>query len=75
MEDADFMYRLQQKGQKIRVHLKMLDYNLPLTTSRNVIGELPGRVTREEYVAVTGHIDSWDLGQGAMDDAVMNSLI
>jgi len=47
----------------------MLDYNLPLTTSRNVIGELVGGTSPDEYVAVSGHIDSWDVGQGAMDDA------
>jgi hypothetical protein len=41
----------------------MLDYNLPLTTSRNVIGEIAGSVLTNEFVAVTGHIDSWDLGK------------
>ncbi|CAL8097285.1 unnamed protein product [Orchesella dallaii] len=77
MEDADFMYRLQEKGHKIRVHLKLLDYNLPLTTSRNVIGEIVGNSIPNEYVGVSGHIDSWDLGQGAMDDAggVMTSVM
>lgn len=70
MEDADFLYRLQEKGHQIRIHLKMLDYSLPLTTSRNVIGEIPGREIQTEFVGVSGHIDSWDVGQGAMDDAV-----
>jgi carboxypeptidase Q len=51
------------------INLKMLDYNLPMTTSRNVIGEIAGRLRPDEYVAVSGHIDSWDVGQGAMDDA------
>ncbi|ODM94782.1 Carboxypeptidase Q [Orchesella cincta] len=69
VEDADFMLRLQEKGETIRVHLKMLDYNLPMTTSRNAIGEIGGVAIPTEYVAVSGHIDSWDLGQGAMDDA------
>jgi len=63
------MQRLQDKGDTIRVNLKMLDYNLPMTTSRNAIGELVGHELPHEYVAVSGHIDSWDLGQGAMDDA------
>ncbi|XP_021955466.1 carboxypeptidase Q [Folsomia candida] len=69
IEDAELMYRLQQKGERITVSLKMLDYNLPLTTSRNVIGEIVGSSKPDEFVAVSGHIDSWDLGQGVMDDA------
>lgn len=70
MEDADFLYRLQEKEEKIEIRLKMLDYNLPLTTSRNSIGQIVGSVKPSEYVAVSGHIDSWDVGQGAMDDGV-----
>jgi len=69
IEDADLMERLTERGDSVRVTLKMLDYNLPMTTSRNVIGEIPGREKRDEYVGVSGHIDSWDLGQGVMDDA------
>ncbi|CAL8070588.1 unnamed protein product [Orchesella dallaii] len=77
MEDADFMYRLQEKGEQLRVHVKLLDYNLPVTTSRNVIGEIVGSTIQTEYVGVSGHIDSWDVGQGAMDDGggVMVSVI
>jgi carboxypeptidase Q len=46
----------------------MLDYNLPMTTSRNVIAEVIGREKPDEVVVVSGHMDSWDVGQGAMDD-------
>ena len=42
----------------------MNDCNLPLKTSRNVIGEIPGREKPDEVVVVSGHIDSWDVGQG-----------
>jgi len=42
------------------VHLTMLDYNMPTTTSRNVIGQIDGTEHPDEWVAVTGHIDSWD---------------
>lgn len=59
IEDAELMQRLSDKGDKITVILKMLDYNLPMTTSRNVIGELVGTSIPHEIVAVSGHIDSW----------------
>jgi len=68
IEDAQMMDRLQTAGERLTVYLKMLDYNLPLTTSRNAIGELKGTSLPDESVVVSGHIDSWDVGQGAMDD-------
>jgi carboxypeptidase Q len=55
-------------GEKLVITLKMNDTTLPDTVSRNVIGEIRGREKPEEVVVVSGHIDSWDVGQGAMDD-------
>ncbi|PYP80991.1 MAG: carboxypeptidase [Gemmatimonadetes bacterium] len=43
--------------------------DLPLSPSRNVVAELRGREKPDEVVVIGGHIDSWDVGQGAMDDA------
>jgi carboxypeptidase Q len=42
--------------------------NLPPTPSRDIVAEVLGREHPEEVVIVSGHIDSWDVGQGAMDD-------
>lgn len=50
-------------GERITVSLKMLDYNLPLTTSRNVIGEIVGSSKPDEFVAVSGHIDRHEHSQ------------
>ena len=41
---------------------------LPEVQSRNLVAELPGDREPKKIVIVSGHIDSWDVGQGAMDD-------
>lgn len=75
-EDALLMQRLADAGEKIRVDLRMEARMLPPAKSANVIGEIVGREKPEEVVVVGGHLDSWDVGQGAQDDGsgVMASL-
>ncbi|KAK8780380.1 hypothetical protein V5799_018281 [Amblyomma americanum] len=68
VEDAQLLRRLQNRGIEVYVHLIMDAKNLPLTASRNTIAELRGTTKSEELVLVSGHLDSWDVGQGAMDD-------
>ncbi len=68
VEDAEMMQRMQDRGQKIVVRLAMSAMTLPDVPSRNVIAEITGSEKPEEVVIVSGHIDSWDVGQGAMDD-------
>ncbi len=68
-EDADMLQRMQEHGERIVVKLKMSAQTLPDVQSRNVIAEIRGREKPDEIVVVSGHIDSWDVGQGAMDDA------
>jgi len=68
VEDAEMMQRMQDRGQKIVVQLKMSAEKLPDAPSRNVVAEIAGSEKPEEIVIVSGHIDSWDVGQGAMDD-------
>jgi carboxypeptidase Q len=67
-EDAEMMQRMQDRGQKIIVRLKMGATQLADAPSRNVVAEVAGREKPDEIVIVSGHIDSWDVGQGAMDD-------
>ncbi len=69
MEDAAMLHRMQSRGQRIVVRLEMEAHQLPDSPSRNVIGELVGREKPDEVVVFGGHIDSWDVGTGAMDDA------
>ena len=68
IEDAVMLQRLVDAGNKVAVHLEMEARTLPDADSANVIGEIPGREKPGEVVVIGGHIDSWDVGQGAQDD-------
>ncbi|XP_055956718.1 carboxypeptidase Q-like [Patella vulgata] len=68
VEDAEMMWRMSQRGDKIVVRLKMDAENLPSVESRNTVAEIRGSTYPDEVVLVSGHLDSWDVGQGAMDD-------
>ncbi|HMM33255.1 MAG TPA: M20/M25/M40 family metallo-hydrolase [Thermoanaerobaculia bacterium] len=65
--DADLLERLLAKG-PVTVRLVLGCRPLPDATPANVIGEVPGRERPDEVVVVSGHLDSWDLGTGAVDD-------
>lgn len=67
LEDADLMRRLQDEGKKIVVTLTMCS-ELGKKVSRNTLIDLKGSRAPDKTVIVSGHIDSWDVGQGAMDD-------
>ncbi|MDA1028227.1 MAG: M28 family metallopeptidase [Bacteroidetes bacterium] len=69
IEDAMMMQRMQDRGQKITVRLMLDDVTLPDVPSRNVVAELVGSEFPDEVIVFGGHIDSWDVGTGAMDDA------
>ena len=69
MEDAAMIHRFQDRGEKVVVKVEMEAHFLPDAPSRNVIGEIRGRELPDEVVVMGGHIDSWDVGTGAMDDA------
>ena len=68
IEDAQMIHRLLARGERVRVHLELGCRTLPDTLSADVVGELRGREKPEEIVVVGGHLDSWDVGQGAQDD-------
>ncbi|MGD8815932.1 MAG: M28 family metallopeptidase [Acidobacteriota bacterium] len=68
VEDADMLQRFQDRGERIVVRLKMSAQTLPDVRSRNVVAEIRGSELPDQVVVLGGHIDSWDVGQGAMDD-------
>jgi carboxypeptidase Q len=68
VEDAELLHRFQERGQPVVLTLRMAARTLPDSPSRNVVAEVVGRERPDEIVVLGGHIDSWDVGQGAMDD-------
>jgi hypothetical protein len=66
-EDAELMAHLAKEG-KVRMHLTLTPQKLPDAPSYNVIADLKGTEHPEQIVIVSGHLDSWDLGTGAIDD-------
>jgi carboxypeptidase Q len=68
VEDAMMLHRFQDRGEPVVVTLRMAARVLPDSPSRNVVAEVVGRERPDEVVVLGGHIDSWDVGQGAMDD-------
>ncbi len=68
VEDAAMLHRMQERGERVVVRLRMGAQMLPDSPSRNVVAELRGSERPDEVVVLGGHIDSWDVGQGAMDD-------
>jgi Zn-dependent M28 family amino/carboxypeptidase len=67
-EDADLISHLAEQG-RVRMHLVLEAHTGEDTVSYNVIGDLKGSEHPEQVVVVSGHLDSWDLGTGAIDDA------
>src|SRR5262245_12506139 len=68
IEDASMIRRLVERGERVRVKLEMGARTHKNALSHNVIGEIRGRERPDEIVLVGGHLDSWDVGQGAHDD-------
>ncbi|HVR39958.1 MAG TPA: M20/M25/M40 family metallo-hydrolase [Thermoanaerobaculia bacterium] len=67
-EDAELVHRLIARGDKVRMHLVLTPKTLPDVQSQNVIAEIKGTERPDEIVLIGGHLDSWDLGTGAIDD-------
>jgi carboxypeptidase Q len=67
-EDADLIAHLAAQG-KVRIHLTLTGETGAPVPSHNVIADIKGSEHPEQIVIVSGHIDSWDLGTGAIDDA------
>ncbi|XP_017555915.1 carboxypeptidase Q [Pygocentrus nattereri] len=68
VENAQMMARMARRGTRIVLQLTMGAKTLPDADSFNTVAEITGSEHPEQVVLLSGHLDSWDVGQGAMDD-------
>jgi len=68
VEDADRLQRMQDRGTRVVLRLRMDAKFLPDVQSANLVAEYRGSERPDEVVVISGHIDSWDVGAGATDD-------
>ena len=66
--DADQLERIAADGKALSVRIEVDSSEVPAAQSGNVIAEVVGREAPEEIVVIGAHLDSWDLGTGAVDD-------
>ncbi|MES2897390.1 MAG: M20/M25/M40 family metallo-hydrolase [Pseudomonadota bacterium] len=67
--DAELLERMAARGQPVRIKLSMASTFRAKAPAYNVVGEIKGREAPDEVVIVGGHLDAWDPGTGAVDDA------
>ena len=74
-EDADLIHRLLSSAEPVKVKLVLSCRTLPDAESANVLGEVRGRERPDEIVLIGAHLDSWDLGMGAIDDGAGVAIV
>lgn len=67
--DAEQLQRILKRGKPVQMKLTLTPRNLGMRQSGNVVGEVPGTDPAAGIVVIGGHLDSWDLGTGAFDNA------
>jgi carboxypeptidase Q len=73
--DADLLHRILEEKKGARLHLVLTPKWLPDVESANVVGDVVGRDRPQEIVLLGAHLDSWDLGQGAIDDGAGDAIV
>jgi hypothetical protein len=74
-EDAERMARFIASGQKVRVHFELPNKITGPVDSENVVAEIRGREKPDEFVILGAHLDSWELGTGALDNGCNAALV
>ena len=68
LEDADYLWQTCSKNANTRVSFTTNGQFLPDTVGHNVIAEIRGTESPDQYITIGGHLDSWDVNEGAHDD-------
>jgi hypothetical protein len=74
-EDSERIARLLAHGEKVQMSLSMPNQIGPTITTRNVVAELKGTELPNEVVILGAHLDSWELGTGALDNGCNAALV
>lgn len=73
--DAENLERMISRGKPVRMKLKLTPQNIGMQTSGNVLAEIKGSDPKLPMIVIACHLDSWDLGTGAIDDAAGCGII
>lgn len=73
--DAENLERIFERGKPVRMKLVLTPQNIGMQTSGNVIADIKGSNPRLPMIVIACHLDSWDLGTGAIDDAAGCGII
>ena len=73
--DAENLERMIARGKPVRMKLKLTPQNIGMQTSGNVLAEVTGSNPKLPIIVIACHLDSWDLGTGAIDDAAGCGII
>jgi hypothetical protein len=68
LEDADYLWKICKEKGNVVTNIKTYGKFLPDTIGHNIIAELRGTEFADEYITLGGHLDSWDVNEGAHDD-------
>lgn len=74
-EDAERIARFIASGQRVRVHFEMPNRVSGPVEAENVVAEIRGREKPDEFVLVGAHLDSWELGTGALDNGCNAAMV
>lgn len=66
--DVELLTRLLARGQPVRVRMRLASTVIEKTPAWNVVGDVVGRDRSGEMIVIGGHLDSWDVAEGATDD-------